>query len=99
MSYYLVKYWREGLTTTGQWIPIMDSGFITNDCTLAEVKTKVAEIVGWHDGINSRISTPHIELISEEKQKYLLSQDMCFWPKQLEKMTNCAIERFRQHNC
>jgi len=76
----------------------MDGGFVSEDCTLDEVKALVAEIVGWHDGKTSRISTPDIRQIYEDERQRILASDMCFWPRQLSKMTYMAIERFRQNN-
>ena len=99
MSYFTVTYRREALTTTGTWAPVMDSGFVSVDCTLEEVTAQVAEIVGWHDGKTSRISTPQIQLITEEKQREILASDLCFWSRQLSKMTYRAAERMRQNNC
>ena len=96
MSYFEVRYHREGLTTTGSWIAVMDGGFVTEDCTLEEVKSKVAEIVGWHDGKTSRINKPAIRLISENERLRIMQSDVCFWSRNLSRMIRNAAERFRQ---
>lgn len=98
MSYYEVRYHRDALTTTGTWCAVMDGGFVTEDCTLEEVKTKVAEIVSWHDDKTSRINTPVVRLISDEERIRIMQSDMCFWSRTLSKMTVRAAERFRQGN-
>lgn len=84
---------------TGNWMAVMDGGFVTEDCTLNEVQAKVAEIVGWHDGKTSRINTPTIRLISEDEQERIMQSDACFWSRNLARMTRNAAERFRQDNC
>lgn len=96
MPYFEVRYHREGLTMNGYFIPVMDGGFVSEDCTRAELDAKVAEIVGWHDGITSRISTPQIRLITAEERDRIMNSDLCFWSRQLSKMTYRAAERFRQ---
>lgn len=84
---------------TGSWMTVMDGGFVTEDCTLEEVRAKVAEIVGWHDGKTSRINTPAIRLISEDERQRIMQSDACFWSRNLSRMTRNAAERFRQDNC
>jgi hypothetical protein len=96
MAYYLVRYHREALTTTGTWCSVMDGGFVSEDCTLPEIRAKVAEIVSWHDGKTGRISTSEIKLISEAERDQIMGSEMCFWSRHLSKMTVRAAEAFRQ---
>lgn len=92
--FYLVRYHREAITTDGNWVSVMDSGFVTNDCTLSEVQSVVAEVVGWHDGKTSRISKPEIRCISDEERARILQSDLCFWSGQLARMAGKAAEAF-----
>jgi hypothetical protein len=78
---------------------VMDGGFVSEDCTKDEIDAKVAEIISWHDGKTSRINTPTIRLITPEERTRIMNSDMCFWSRQLSKMTYKAAERMRQNNC
>lgn len=96
--FFVVRYYREALTVSGNWCPVMDGGFVSQDCSLDEVKGLVDEIVSWHDGVHSRISKPQIIQITSEQREQYLKGESCFWGRQLEKMTYRATERFRQDN-
>lgn len=71
----------------------MDGGFVSEDCTVEEVRSKVAEIVGWHDGKTSRISVPVIREISGEERSRIMQSDACFWSRALDRMTASAASR------
>jgi hypothetical protein len=97
---FVVKFKWDAFTTCGKWVPVMCQGFITEDCTRAEIEAYVKDFVSTrNDGINSRISHPIIQEITDEQAKAWDNADSTFWSKQIEKMTRWAAERMQRDNC
>ena len=98
MPYFEVRYRAEGLCLSGRWMDYMHSGFVSEDTTYDKIKTYMDDYAKTFDVVHNRISNIRIREITEKERDAILNSDLCFWSKQLNKMTNQAIERFEQ-NC
>ena len=82
---WLVQFSWMGFTTSGNWIPVACSGFISEDCSRQELDDYMKEFLSTrNDGVNSKVEGIRVQAVTNEEAEYTASH-CCFWEGKFQK--------------